>query len=106
VYPASIVPTIPEGTPRAFRFRVPEQDLDGLQRRLASTRLPDDPHNDEGAPGFPTAFLRELVSHRQHVHDGRATEARLNALDQYAVTIDGRIITRSRHEGRARIRFP
>ncbi|MGO4689684.1 epoxide hydrolase N-terminal domain-containing protein [Glaciibacter sp. 2TAF33] len=64
-------------------------DVDDLWRRLSVTRFPDDPDNIDGDYGFPAAGLRELVDHWRHSHDWRATQERMNALEQYAVTVDG-----------------
>lgn len=85
----TIVPSTPDRTPLPFRVSVPQADVDDLHRRLAATRFPDDPHNEDGGYGFPTAYLRELVGHWLHVHDWHATEQRMNAIEQYAITVDG-----------------
>lgn len=82
------VPSTPDRTPIPFRISVPQAELDDLRRRLRATRFPDDPHNEDGDYGFPTAYLRELVDHWRRTHDWRATEQRMNAIEQYAVTVD------------------
>jgi pimeloyl-ACP methyl ester carboxylesterase len=84
-----IVPATPERTPRPFRIRAPQGTLDELRNRLAATRFPDDPDNDDWDYGFPTSYLRELVDHWRVRYDWRATEARMNELEQYAITVDG-----------------
>ncbi|WP_166875317.1 epoxide hydrolase N-terminal domain-containing protein [Salinibacterium sp. ZJ450] len=52
---------------------MPREDVDDLRRRLAATRFPGDPDNDDGDYGFPTQYLRELVDHWQHRHGRRGT---------------------------------
>ena len=89
MHTGTIVPSTPDRTPVAFRISVPQDDVDDLNGRLAATRFPDDPHNDDRGYGFPTAYLRELVDHWRLTHDWRVTEQRMNALEQYAVTLDG-----------------
>src|SRR3954451_2566570 len=85
----TIVPSTPDRTATPFRVSVPQDDIDDLDGRLAATRVPEDPHNQDGDYGFPTAYLRELVDHWRLTHDWRATEQRMNELEQYAITVDG-----------------
>lgn len=89
MHTGSTVPSTPDRTPVKFRVSVPQDAIDDLRRRLASTRFPPDPHNDDGDYGFPTADLRGLVHHWLHDHDWRATEEHMNALEQYAITVNG-----------------
>lgn len=92
------VPTTRDHTPSPFRVSVPQHEVDELHRRLDATRFPDDPHNQDRDYGFPTAYLRELVDHWRHEHDWRATERRMNEIEQHAITVDGA----SHHVFRAR----
>jgi pimeloyl-ACP methyl ester carboxylesterase len=73
-----------------FTARVPEEDLAGLQRRLAATRwAPEQPAGaEDGAYGVPLTRLRRLVARWQEF-DWRSCEDRLNAYPQFLTPIDG-----------------
>jgi epoxide hydrolase len=76
-----------------FTAKIPQGDLDGLQRRLASTRwAPEQPAAaDEGAYGVSLSRLRRLVSRWQEF-DWRRWEDRLNAYPQFLTRIDGQAV--------------
>lgn len=76
-------------TPTPFRIDVPQQSLDDLARRLDHTRLPDDHDNADWRYGVPRAWLEPLLEHWRTRFDWRAEEARMNAVAQYRVAIDG-----------------
>lgn len=76
-------------TPERFRIDVPDADLDDLRHRLAHTRLPDDRDNGEWRYGVPRDWLAPLLDHWRERFDWRTEEARINAHEQYRVTIDG-----------------
>jgi len=93
-------------TPRdavPFTLRVPDAALDDLHRRLDATRWPDPETVDDWSQGVPLAYLRDLVDHWRHRYDWRATEARLAALPQVHVEVDGlrvhAVHARSPHPG-------
>lgn len=71
-----------------FTIAIPQDQLDQLRERLARTRFPNVPCGAEGS-GFPVARVRELVEHWRGSFDWRAVEARLNALNQRVITVDG-----------------
>ncbi len=73
----------------AFTPRVPDEALVDLHRRLDATRWPDAETVDDWSQGVPLAYLRDLVAHWRHRYDWRATEARLSALPQVRVDVDG-----------------
>ena len=75
--------------PTAFTARVPQAALDDLHRRLDATRWPDAETVGDWSQGVPLAYLRELAHHWRHRYDWRATEARLAALPQIRVEVDG-----------------
>jgi hypothetical protein len=81
-----------------FRAAVPQSDLDDLRDRLARTRWPA-----TDAPGLPRSVLRPLAEHWASGYRWRDAEARLNAIPQYLVTVDGLRIhvlhARSPHPG-------
>lgn len=74
---------------RPFRISVPDAALTDLQRRLASTRFPDQIADSSWEYGTDSAFLRQLVAYWQESFDWRHQEAALNSLPQFKTTIDG-----------------
>ncbi len=87
---------------RPFRVNVPDAALADLRGRLAGTRWPDKETVSDGSQGVQLAKLQELVRYWGTDYDWRKVEARLNALPQFATTIDGVDIhfihVRSRHK--------
>lgn len=75
--------------PEPFVIDVADAVLDDLRRRLRATRWPDQPEDAGWALGTDVAYLRALAAHWAERFDWRAQEARLNALPQSRVTIDG-----------------
>jgi epoxide hydrolase len=73
-----------------FTAKVPDEDLAGLQCRLASTMwAPEQPAaTEDGAYGVPLTRLRRLVARWQEF-DWRSWENRLNAYPQFLTRIDG-----------------
>jgi pimeloyl-ACP methyl ester carboxylesterase len=86
-----------------FRVDVPEEQLDGLRRRLRETRWPDRETVRDWSQGVPLAVMQDLVAYWAEQYDWRRFEARLNALPQSRTHIDGIDVhflhVRSRHEG-------
>jgi pimeloyl-ACP methyl ester carboxylesterase len=72
-----------------FRIAVPQADVDDLRRRLAATRWPDEVNDADWSYGTSLPFLRELTTYWAESYDWRAAEARLNALPQFCLDIDG-----------------
>jgi pimeloyl-ACP methyl ester carboxylesterase len=87
---------------RPFRIDVPQEALDDLRRRIASTRWPSNELVDDRSQGVQLATMRELARYWTTEHDWRTTEAKLNALPQFTSEIDGADIhfihVRSKHE--------
>jgi pimeloyl-ACP methyl ester carboxylesterase len=77
---------------RPFRIDIPQTEVDGLQRRLAQTRWPDELHDVGWSRGVPLGYLRDLAEHWRDRHDWRAREAELNELPQCTTVIDGQRI--------------
>jgi pimeloyl-ACP methyl ester carboxylesterase len=75
--------------PQAFRIDVPDADLDDLCARLRNTRWPERETVDDRSQGVPLAYLEDLCRYWAEGYDWRATEARLNALGQFRIDIDG-----------------
>lgn len=76
-------------TIRAFHLRVPDEELDDLNDRLARVRWPDELPGAGWTYGVPLGELRELVEYWRTGYDWRAQEARLNDFPQFTTTIDG-----------------
>ena len=77
----------PPTTP--FRLAVPDAELADLRDRLRRTRWPEAETVDDWSQGIPLAYVQELCAHWADGYDWRSTEARLNALGQERVVIDG-----------------
>lgn len=74
---------------KPFKFAISESRISDLQSRLDQTRWPDEVNDDQWAYGVRMSYLRELIGYWRHQFDWRAMEARLNALPQYQVELDG-----------------
>jgi pimeloyl-ACP methyl ester carboxylesterase len=87
---------------RPFRVKVPQEALDDLRRRIASTRWPSSELVSDRSQGVQLATMQELARYWTAEHDWRATEAKLNALPQFQTEIDGVDIhfihVRSKHD--------
>ncbi len=83
------------------RIEVPEEVLEDLRRRLAHTRLPDQPEGLGWEQGTELSSLRALLDTWREDYDWRATEARLNAWPNFRTHVDGQPVhflhARSRH---------
>ncbi len=76
-------------TMQPFTIEVPEIQLDDLRERLRRTRWPTGEPVSDWSQGLPLSYARELRDHWLEIYDWRATEARLNELDQHTTSIDG-----------------
>jgi pimeloyl-ACP methyl ester carboxylesterase len=87
---------------RPFRVEVPQEALDDLRRRIASTRWPSSELVDDRSQGVQLATMQELARYWTTDYDWRKAEAKLNALPQFTTEIDGADIhfihVRSKHE--------
>ncbi|HVP62352.1 MAG TPA: epoxide hydrolase [Myxococcaceae bacterium] len=72
-----------------FRANVPDVVLADLRERLAGTRWPEPVAGVGWSEGVDQAWLRRVVAHWESRFDWRVQEARLNALPQFMVTVDG-----------------
>src|SRR5215213_2252948 len=88
-------------TIRRFEINVPEEQLVDLRRRIGATRWPDKETVADQSQGVRLARLQELVRYWGTDYDWRKAEAKLNALPQFMIEIDGLDIhfihVRSRH---------
>jgi len=87
---------------RPYRIEIPEERIEDLRRRIATTRWPTKELVQDRSQGVQLATLRELARYWTTKYDWRKCEKRLNALPQFTTEIDGVEIhfihVRSRHE--------
>ena len=87
---------------RPFHVDVPEEQLDDLRRRIASTRWPEKELVDDQSQGVQLATIQALARYWSTEYDFRRVAERLNALPQFITEIDGLDIhfihVRSPHE--------
>jgi pimeloyl-ACP methyl ester carboxylesterase len=74
---------------RPFRVDVPEEDLDDLRRRIATTRWPTKELVEDRSQGVQLATMQELARYWTTEYDWGKAEAKLNALPQFTTEIDG-----------------
>lgn len=74
---------------KPFTIHVPAEELDDLQRRLASTRFPEKETVDDWSQGTPLAFLEDLLNYWLSEYDWRSREAALNRFKQFRMDIEG-----------------
>ena len=70
-------------------IHVPDDVLADLQRRLESTRWPEDAGNDDWYYGVNRGYLQELVDYWRTGYDWRKAEAAINAYEHYRVEVEG-----------------
>jgi pimeloyl-ACP methyl ester carboxylesterase len=73
---------------RPFRAEIPQEEIDDLRRRLATTRWPDKETVADQSQGVQLAKLKELVDYWASDYDWRQAEAKLNALPQFTIEVD------------------
>lgn len=73
---------------KPFTVDIPESALVDLDRRLRNTRWPADFGNGDWSFGAQRAYLEELVDHWLTSYDWREQERRINAYQNFRVTID------------------
>jgi pimeloyl-ACP methyl ester carboxylesterase len=77
---------------KPFHIDIPQAELDELNRRLDTTRWPDELPGVDWRYGVPLGYLKELADHWRNTYDWRAHEKQLNDLPQYTTEIDGQNI--------------
>ena len=72
-----------------FSVSYPQDQLDDLRRRVAATRWPDKETVADDTQGVQLDTVRKLADYWADDYDWRKVEARLNALPQFIIEIDG-----------------
>ncbi len=72
-----------------FKIEIPQARIDDLRNRLLATSWPGDFGNEDWHYGVEQGWLKDMVAYWATEFDWRAQEARMNALPQYRVVIDG-----------------
>ena len=72
-----------------FEIQISDAAIEDLQRRLASTRMPDQLAQTSWEYGTDSSYLAELLSYWQNDFDWREQESQLNQFDQFKTEIDG-----------------
>ena len=87
---------------RPFTVNIPQSDIDDMHRRVKATRWPDRETVKDTSQGVQYETMQKLAEYWVTQHDWRKVEARLNALPQFIVNIDGLDIhfihVKSKHE--------
>src|SRR5437868_8666762 len=87
---------------RPFRVDMPEEAIADLRRRIAAARWPSKETVADQSQGVQLATIQELARYWGTDYDWRECEAKLNALPQFMIEIDGLDIhfihVRSKHE--------
>ncbi len=74
---------------RPFSFRVPEEKLAKLRRRIHETEWPEQETVADDSQGVRLATMQKLARYWATDYDWRKVEAKLNALPQFITEIDG-----------------
>ena len=72
-----------------FKVHVPDEVLEDLQQRLASTRWPDEITGSGWDYGSNLSYIKELVEYWRTGYDWRAQETFLNSFSQYKADVEG-----------------
>jgi epoxide hydrolase len=87
----SELPRLPAATDEVtpFRLRVPDSVLEDLERRLSTTRWPEQEPVPDATQGAQLAKVRDLTRYWLEHYDWRRAEARLNGFGQFCTRLDG-----------------
>jgi len=87
--PARSKESPPMQKPTPFTIAFPDEQLADLKSRLRHTRWPDEPADAAWMFGTNLGYMKSLTDYWLNQYDWRQAEARLNALPNYKVQIDG-----------------
>lgn len=74
-----------------YKINIPDQKIEHLKQKLSLADFPHDAADFDGtswAQGPPTNEIRRLAQFWQNKYDWRKTEAKLNLIPQYKVSVD------------------
>ena len=74
---------------QAFKIQVPDEAIDDLRRRLASTRWPEEYAGSDWDAGASQPFLRRVVARWRDDYSWPEREKLLNRFDHYLANVDG-----------------
>jgi pimeloyl-ACP methyl ester carboxylesterase len=74
---------------RSFQVEIPEELIDDLRRRIATTRWPSKELVEDRSQGVQLATMQALARYWADDYDFGRVEERLNALPQFMTEIDG-----------------
>src|SRR4029077_10212042 len=86
---AQLVLPAPTKDVTPFKIQVPQEALDDLKLRLASTRWPERETVRDWSQGVPLQKAQALIAYWRDKYDWHRFEARLNDFPQYRTQIDG-----------------
>ena len=72
-----------------FEIDISDAAISDLQRRLATTRMPDQIADTTWEYGTDSSYLAELLNYWQNDFDWKKQESELNEFDQFKTEIDG-----------------
>ena len=72
-----------------FEIDISDAAISDLQRRLATTRMPDQIADTTWEYGTDSSYLTELLNYWQNDFDWKKQESELNEFDQFKTEIDG-----------------
>jgi pimeloyl-ACP methyl ester carboxylesterase len=74
---------------RPFHVDIPQEAIDDLHQRVATTRWPEHETVTDQSQGVPLATMQELASYWGTGYDWRTCEQKLNDLPNFTTEIDG-----------------
>jgi hypothetical protein len=89
---------------RPFQAEMPDEAIADLRRRIAMTRWPTRELVADRSQGVQLATIQELARYWAADYDWRRCEAKLNALPQFKIEIDGWTSTSSTRSRRTQAR--
>ena len=85
----SSVKSLPDESIHPFKMHFPQSALDDLRSRILATRWPDRETVADASQGVQLATMQALARYWATDYDWHKCEAKLNALPEFVMTIDG-----------------